>query len=292
MRFYVKLLTLLLLLTQTAWSQNELLFFQTNWGFAGSWEEFFLKTKASGYDGVEIWLPKDEKQQLEVSNGLKKHKLQVIYLCGVNKNLDFEESLLAYKADLIRAISQKPFAINSHTGSDFFTFEQNKKFINLTNELHQKHKIPIYHETHRGRFSYSLPETKRFLTADSNFRLTLDISHWMVVHESLLNKQENLLHEVIQRTDHIHARVGFEEGPQVNHPKAPEWRTALERHLSIWEAIISSHWKAGNPISITTEFGPPNYLPTLPFTRMPLSHQWESNQYIMKAIKERMNIKN
>jgi sugar phosphate isomerase/epimerase len=286
------MLILMLLFTQSVWTQNELLFFQTNWGFEGSWEAFFLKTKSSGYDGVEVWLPKNARVQQEVSKGLKKHQLKVIYLCGTNKSLSFKESLLAYENDLKRAIVQKPYAINSHTGSDFFSFEQNMKFLKLANDLSNKYNIPIHHETHRGRFSYALPETKRYLNSDSAFRLTLDISHWMVVHESLLAQQQQLLDEVMERTDHIHARVGFEEGPQVNNPQAPEWDKALNRHLSIWESIILSHWKTGKPMTITTEFGPPNYLPTAPFTQKPLSNQWEANVFIMKAIKEQMNISN
>ncbi len=292
MKYFLKMLILMLLFTQSVWTQNELLFFQTNWGFEGSWEAFFLKTKSSGYDGVEVWLPKNARVQQEVSKGLKKHQLKVIYLCGTNKSLSFKESLLAYENDLKRAIVQKPYAINSHTGSDFFSFEQNMKFLKLANDLSNKYNIPIHHETHRGRFSYALPETKRYLNSDSAFRLTLDISHWMVVHESLLVKQQQLLDEVMERTDHIHARVGFEEGPQVNNPQAPEWDKALNRHLSIWESIILSHWKTGKPMTITTEFGPPNYLPTAPFTQKPLSDQWEANVFIMEAIKEQMNISN
>jgi sugar phosphate isomerase/epimerase len=286
------MLILMLLFTQSVWTQNELLFFQTNWGFEGSWEAFFLKTKSSGYDGVEVWLPKNARVQQEVSKGLKKHQLKVIYLCGTNKSLSFKESLLAYENDLKKVIVQKPYAINSHTGSDFFSFEQNMKFLKLANDLSNKYNIPIHHETHRGRFSYALPETKRYLNSDSAFRLTLDISHWMVVHESLLAQQQQLLDEVMERTDHIHARVGFEEGPQVNNPQAPEWDKALNRHLSIWESIILSHWKTGKPMTITTEFGPPNYLPTAPFTQKPLSNQWEANVFIMKAIKEQINISN
>lgn len=292
MKYFLKMLILMLLFTQSVWTQNELLFFQTNWGFEGSWEAFFLKTKSSGYDGVEVWLPKNARVQQEVSKGLKKHQLKVIYLCGTNKSLSFKESLLAYENDLKKVIVQKPYAINSHTGSDFFSFEQNMKFLKLANDLSNKYNIPINHETHRGRFSYALPETKRYLNSDSAFRLTLDISHWMVVHESLLAQQQQLLDEVMERTDHIHARVGFEEGPQVNNPQAPEWDKALNRHLSIWESIILSHWKKGKPMTITTEFGPPNYLPTAPFTQKPLSDQWEANVFIMKAIKEQMNISN
>lgn len=33
----------------------------TNWGFQGSHDAFCAKAKAAGYDGVEIWIPGDEK---------------------------------------------------------------------------------------------------------------------------------------------------------------------------------------------------------------------------------------
>ena len=290
MNVFNKILILVISSLQMTLAQNNLLFFQTNWGFEGSWEDFFYKTKNSGYDGVEIWIPSNSTAQEEVSKGLKKYDLKVIYLCGTNRSLPFQESIAAYRNDLMKAIKQKPHAINSHTGSDFFTVKQNNAFLELANELSEIHQIPITHETHRGRFSYALPETKKFLDANSDFQLTLDVSHWMVVHESLLLEQEALLDEVLDRTQHIHARVGFEEGPQVNNPQAPEWKTTLERHLSLWETVIKKRWKEGKIPTITTEFGPPNYLPTEPFTQKPLSNQWEANLFIMNALKERMKL--
>jgi len=36
-------------------SGYSLLIFATNWGFSGSWDEFALKVKQAGYDGMEIW---------------------------------------------------------------------------------------------------------------------------------------------------------------------------------------------------------------------------------------------
>ena len=35
-------------------AQEKLLFFQTNWGNTLSWDAFCEKTKASGYDGIEV----------------------------------------------------------------------------------------------------------------------------------------------------------------------------------------------------------------------------------------------
>ena len=270
------------------YAQNQTLFFQTDWGYNGSVEEFIEKAKNSGYDGIEIWLPADSKKQDIISMALKKFDMKVIFLCGTNNSLPFKESLQEYKSYLQKAINQKPLAINSHTGSDFLSFEQNMAFISAANKLSIASNIPIYHETHRGRFSYSLPETNKYLEKNSNLKLTLDISHWMVVHESLLKNRENLLEQVVFNSDHIHARVGFEEGPQVNDPSAPEWKTALHRHLDIWEAVIQKKWNEEKIVTITTEFGPPNYMPTIPFTEKPLSDQWENNIFIMNMLKERI----
>ena len=270
------------------YTQNKTLFFQTDWGYNGKVEDFIEKAKISGYDGIEIWLPAESKKQKLISKALKEFDMRVIFLCGTNGNLPFEESLEEYKKHLQKAVDQKPIAINSHTGSDFLSFEQNMAFIKAANNLSATSNIPIYHETHRGRFSYSLPETKKYLEANINFRLTLDISHWMVVHESLLKNREDLLEKVVLRSDHIHARVGFEEGPQVNDPSGPEWKIVLDRHLDIWETVIQKNWNEKKIATITTEFGPPNYMPTIPFTRKPLSDQWENNVFIMNMLKDRI----
>ena len=269
-------------------AQNEILFFQTNWGYNGGIEDFIEKAKKSGYDGVEIWLPAEPEKQNIISKALKKFDMKVIFLCGTNRNLTFEESLIEYKNYLKKAIDQKPLAINSHTGSDFLTYDQNMAFIDAANNLSKASNIPIYHETHRGRFSYSLPETIKYLEKNNNLFLTLDISHWMVVHESLLKNQDKFINSVINRSNHIHARVGFEEGPQVNDVKAPEWKSIVDRHLEIWEFIIRKRWDEGKMITVTTEFGPPNYMPTEPVTKKPLSDQWNSNTFIMKSIKDRI----
>ncbi|WP_339715935.1 hypothetical protein [uncultured Kriegella sp.] len=38
-------------------------------------------------------------------------------------------------------------------------------------------------------------------------------------------------------------------------------------------------------VTITTEFGPPNYLPTLRYIQVHVADQWKANVYMMKAIK-------
>ncbi len=269
-------------------AQKEVFFFQTNWGFNEQIETFVKKAKTSGYDGVEIWAPKDSIKQIEISNILNNYNMKVIFLCGSNPSLTFKKSLDEYEKYLKNTLELRPIAVNSHTGSDFYNFNQNMAFLELAEKLSNEYKIPVYHETHRGRFSYSIPETIRYLEKKETLNLTLDISHWIVVHESLLDNREEFLKKIIQRSNHIHARVGFEEGPQINDPSAPEWEKVIERHLDIWEAVIQKTWNENKSATITTEFGPPGYMPTLPFTQKPVSDQWKANVFIMNKLKKRI----
>ena len=270
-------------------AQNKVLYFQTSWGFEGTPEAFIKKAKASGYDGIEIWSPTDKKEQIQISKLLKEQNMKVIYLCGSDPKLSFEKSLVAYKKYLKNTFELNPIAINSHTGSDFYSFSQNMAFIEEATKLSKQYKIPVYHETHRGRFSYSLPKTIEYIEKNKDLVLTLDISHWMVVHESLLLKRADLLQKIIERSNHIHARVGFEEGPQVNDPSAPEWKSVVKRHTDIWNSVVKKITSNNKTPTITTEFGPPNYMPTLPVTQEPISDQWKANLYIMKILKKRLN---
>lgn len=277
-------------MTIQAFSQEKLLFFQTNWGNEQSWDAFCEHAKESGFDGIDIWLPSDKKSQDELRQALKKYDLLLNLMHGTNKGIPFGQSLAQYETNLIALFEWKPVLINCHTGSDFFTIKQNMAYINIANKLSKENGIPVYHETHRGRFSYNLPETNTYVDLIPDLRLTLDISHWMVVHESLLEGKDTQLAQILKRSDHIHARVGYAEGPQVNDPEAPEWESALNRHLDIWEQVIRKGWREHNGVfTITSEFGPADYLQTLPYTRVPVADQWKANVFIMNAIKKRMS---
>ena len=290
MRILLMLVCFLFTISSFSQQAGKLEFYNTDWGRQISWDAFCEKTKAAGYDGLETWFPSDEKSQQELKAALEKYDLKVGFLNGTNKSLPFEESLKSYTAHFKTLITWKPAYINCHTGNDFYSFEQNKAFIDAANKIAKENNIPIYHETHRGRFSYNLPDTKKYIQAIPELKMTLDISHWMVVHESLLENQDIELEEVLDRSYHIHARVGHAEGPQVNDPEAPEWKKAVDRHLDLWEKVIRQKWKTNNTYTITAEFGPADYMPTLPYTRVPVADQWKANLYIMKALKERLKI--
>ncbi len=262
----------------------------TNWGFAGSTDAFCAKAKKAGYDGVELWWPGTAAAQKEMFDALQKHQLQIGFLAGGSdkdpvKHLDQFKQMLdggAYQQ------IQKPLYINCHSGRDYFSMEENGKFIDHTTKVAKETGITICHETHRSRILFAAHVTRQYIQRYPDLRITLDISHWCNVHESLLHDQEETVQLALTRTDHVHARVGHQEGPQVNDPRAPEWADTVKRHLEWWDAIVQMKIKNGaNKLTILTEFGPPHYLPALPYTLQPVADQWGINEYMMQLLRKR-----
>ena len=264
----------------------ELLIFATNWGYSGSWDEFCSKIKKAGYDGMEVWYPGEEQSRKEFLEAIKKYNLKFGLLFGGSDG-DYQKHLQQFKSNLELAASLKPVYINCHSGRDHFSFEQNKAFIDFTAELHVKTGVPLYHETHRGRILYSAPISRQFIEKNSSLRLTLDISHWCNVHESLLGDQSESVKLALSRTDHIHTRVGHAEGPQVNDPRAPEWKDAVSAHFGWWDQVVEQKRREGKLLTMLTEFGPVDYLPALPYTRQPVADQWEINKHMLDTLRTR-----
>ena len=264
----------------------ELFIFATNWGFNGSWDEFCSRIKKEGYDGAEIWYPAEEKLRKEFLATFQKYNLKFGLLFGGSDN-DHQKHLQQFKSTLEAAAALKPVYINCHSGRDHFSFDQNKAFIDFTNDLNSKTKVPIYHETHRGRILYSAPVSRQFMEKNSSLRLTLDISHWCNVHESLLDDQQETVKLAISRTDHIHTRVGHAEGPQVSDPRAPEWKNAVNAHFGWWDQVVEQKRREGKLLTMLTEFGPIDYLPALPYTRQPVADQWEINKHMLDTLRTR-----
>ena len=168
--------------------------------------------------------------------------------------------------------------INSQTGKDHFTEGQNTALIALAGEQ-------VIHETHRGKFSFAAHITKKFIEKIPSLKLTFDISHWVNVAESFLEDQTDAVDLAISRAEHIHARVGYPEGPQVPDPRVAEWHPALEKHLAWWDKILEI--KKENALTITCEFGPKPYMIHSPKGNEPLADQWEVNLYMMNLLKKR-----
>jgi sugar phosphate isomerase/epimerase len=258
----------------------------TGWGYAGSTEEFCLKLKGYGYDGAEFWFPQEGKERNEILSTFKKHNLKYGFLVG-GSDADYTKHFQQFTKALDGAVKFDPVYINCHSGRDHFSFEQNKTFIDATTKAAKDSGVSIYHETHRSRILFAAPVARQFIEKLPDLRITLDISHWCNVHETYLDDQAETLAMTFDRVGHIHARIGHPEGPQVNDPRAPEWKHAVEKHFEWWDKIVNKKKQEGKLMTFLTEFGPIDYMPSLPYTRQPLADQWEINVHMLNTLRAR-----
>lgn len=252
-------------------------FFCPRWGSEQlSWEDFMVKVKSAGYQGVEYAIAADTDQRTldHVWNLAARHQLQLIPQHYDTNSADFHQHYDEYAIWLERIKTYPSVKINSQTGKDFFSFEQNNALIRLAGE-------DVIHETHRGKFSFAAHITKEYLLANSALEITFDVSHWVAVAESFLDDQADALALAISRAQHIHARVGYPEGPQVPDPRVPAWQEAVGRHLNWWSQIAQAQENSPS-LTITPEFGP------FPYLVHDVS-QWDINVFMMELLQRELN---
>ncbi|MBC7887346.1 MAG: sugar phosphate isomerase/epimerase [Ferruginibacter sp.] len=263
-------------------------FFCPHWGSELlPFTDFLSKVKYAGYQGVEMSLPMDIHQRDTIVESIQSQGLKLIAQHWETADKDFDTHLANYKMRLGNLAAVNPLFINSQTGKDYYTIDQNAILINAAAEISAATGIKIIHETHRGKFSFASHITKIYLDLFPALQLCLDISHWCCVAETMLEDQEEAVQKAIRHTHHIHSRVGFTEGPQVMDPRAAEWHDMVELHIKWWQQVIDKNAAAGISTTITTEFGPFPYLQRLPYTRQPMYDQWEVNVYMMNLLRSR-----
>lgn len=267
----------------------KLLFFCPRWGQElVPWDTFLKNVESAGYDGVEASLPLDEKEKEAILNSLQKSGLQFIAQQWETTNKDFDTHCKEYDLRLRNLASVKPLFINTQTGKDYYSFEKNAELMAIARAVSLETGVKIVHETHRGKFSFAAHIAQQYFEKIDDLRITLDISHWCNTAESFLHDQQEAVDLAISRTDHIHSRVGYPEGPQITDPRAPEWKEALDFHMQCWDQVVALK-KSQNAalFTITSEFGAPPYLPLLPYTMQPIVSQWDVNIFMMDLLRAR-----
>jgi sugar phosphate isomerase/epimerase len=265
------------------------LFFCPRWGHEHiEWDVFLNKVKNAGYNGIECGLSLNPDERMEVIALLKKYELMFIAQHWQTVVPDFTRHCQEYEQQLRWLASTRPLFINSQTGKDYYSFEKNKFLIEIAAKIVTDTGVEVIHETHRGKFSFAAHVTREYLEKIPELVLTLDISHWCNTAESFLHDQQDAVDLAISRTRHIHARVGYTEGPQITDPRAPEWKTAVDFHLQCWDRVVANRISMkAEFITITPEFGAPPYLPVFPYTQQPIVSQWDINTYMMQLLRER-----
>lgn len=266
------------------------IYFHATWGLEPlPLEARLTKIKDAGFDGVEIGVPDNEKSVHEIQMILDKLGLLVIVQMWT-KGTTSAEHVASFEKQYLLGQMLKPLHINSHTGRDWFTLEDNLQVFDRAAQLQEKYGVLVLHETHRGRALFCTNSTMKLLDSRPELRLTADFSHWCCVHESLLEQQQMSVDRAIERCDYIHARVGYSQGPQVPDPRDPAWKTALAAHLGWWDKILERRKREGHAFTaLCPEFGPHPYTVNLPNTQKPISDLWEINVSMRDLLRERFS---
>ncbi|WP_300602853.1 hypothetical protein [Niabella sp.] len=269
----------------------QVLYLCPHWGQEQLTPEAFLqKVIGAGYHGIEINPGglQDPHHWITLLRELRRqHKDFIVVAQMVLEEHygtfnQFQEAM-THRLELLTGFD--PLFINSHTGRDYFSFRDNCALIQSAADFSKRYQIPVYHETHRGRFSYALHRMPEYLERFPELELVADYSHWCAVSESMLSFQEHTLGRLTPHIKHIHARVGYEHGPQLPDPFVPAYQQYLNRFTSLWQRILDHHRQQRTVFTICTEAGPVPYMPVNPVNQQPLADQWTINVKILEHLK-------
>jgi hypothetical protein len=265
-------------------------FFYPRWGSEHiPWADFLERVRAAGYAGVE-WFPFGENiDPKTVLQLLSKYKLKYNIVTCVQQSFDTTEAYfrlleeqLAYYGKLAQAFVAPEF-ISVQMGREYFSSADVLEGLRLCERIEKQYGIEILQETHRNKWSYGLHTVMPLLESYPDLKLTLDLSHWFCVSESLLEDRPEELARILPQVRHIHARVGYTQGPQVPDVRKKLYRDIVAIHLALWQQWINLN-KSKSCLTITTEFGPPPYLISSGNRERDNERQWQQNLWMKRYL--------
>lgn len=264
--------------------------FKTLWGHEGTLDEAIQQCKEAGFQGIEATAPSDPVRRRIFFESLENADLEwiaEISTCtpaGVFVPLprcSVEEHLSSLEEGVRLSMEGSPRFINTMAGYDAWSHAEAVRFFEGLVRLQNKYDVVISAETHRGRSTYSPWLTRDILLAVPELRITCDFSHWCVVSERLiLDEEPEILELAAKHAYHIQPRIGYDQGPQVPDPRAPEHHASLVAHERWWDQVWKSMAGRGfTEFTMTPEFGPDGYLQCAPFTLVPVADLWDLNRW-------------
>jgi len=265
------------------------------WGFDGSLSQALEIAERSGFDGLELnihhrALAEDPDGPARLRDAGVPLVLEVVTGGGYVPALacPAEQHLAELEDRLHRCAALAPQRVTVLTGSDSWPLERQGSFLAAALKLAERSCLAVSFETHRSRCLGHPWSSASLLEELPGLRLTADLSHWCVVAERLMTPELAPVLAMADRVDHIHARVGHAQGPQVSHPFAPEHAEALAAHLACWQLFVERARRRGAPPpGFTPEFGPDGYMPTLPFTDRPVADLLTINTAMAQWLRRR-----
>lgn len=267
--------------------------FKTLWGFKGDYEAAAKEALGARFDGMEGAIPEQPGEQNRLAEILEKYGLSYIAeICTAgsyvpDRRADVAAHLASLETKLRSCIRLKPEFVNCIGGCDAWPFDKHLAFFQRAMHLADTFGVKISFETHRSRSLFNPWITRKIVEALPGMQLTCDFSHWCVVCERLIDSELDIIQAIAANAFHIHARVGYDQGPQVPHPAAPEYAHCLAAHQKWWEILWAAQQRRGfRNTTLTPEFGPDGYLHLLPYTQAPVADLWEINRWMADTEKQ------
>lgn len=245
--------------------------YKSLWGMSSSPEESVRRIAGAGYDGVEGAVEEiaDRRRFRALLAEAKLVFIPLIYTEGD----DVSAHLRSFARLTAMAAEFSPSKIVAHAGRDLWSFDDHLRFFEAALRVEEGIGIPIAHETHRRRPLFSPMNAGKILATFPELKINADLSHWCCVTESMLEDHAETIRLAVSQTIHIHARVGYENGPQVSDPRAPEWSVHLATFEGWWAEMFRA--QGDSVVTVTPEYGPPSYMHTIPNTNEPVADLWD-----------------
>jgi hypothetical protein len=230
--------------------------------------------RKTGYEAVEISLRSlpDRSRFLQFLKDQSFQWVPQVFSHDFKPGGTVRQHLASLREQMEECLDRAPLFFNAHSGFDAWSETEAEDFYAEALDLEKELGVPVSHETHRLRY-FGIPwQTRHILHKFPGLRVTCDFSHWVCVCERLLPDLGETIALAAQHCHHLHARVGFAEGPQVPDPSAPEYAAELAAHEAWWDQVWQSQEQRGfTDSTLTPELGPPPYMHTLPHTGVPVA---------------------
>ena len=241
--------------------------------------EKMRRVRAAGFEGIEI--SEGDSESSELMDAIAAESLRTVLVVQAD-----DAGTARRQIDRAKAIGSNFVWIQAAT-----PFHPLKEVVDLVTEARKiaaDHGLPFFVETHRDKFTETLPNCLQLIDAVPDIRFTADLSHLVLIGEFYGWEDEHAIDRlmpILVRTSHLHGRIS--NGEQIQVDVGDGSGQTAQFFVQLWTEAIS-HWLEGagpgDILPFGTELGPPRYAITLPDGKE-FSDRWEQS-LVMKKLAE------
>lgn len=211
-------------------------------------EDWVRSARQAGFDGLQGPPPTAPEQRLLLHEQLQEADLAFIsnLATASDPTVSPNQHLLDLRTAIECSLDLSPLLINACTGSDAWPLPLQIDFFEKILALESEYGIEIAVETSRGRPFFHPWITREIVHQLPELKLACNFAQWCCTTGRLVMEDDpRLLRDLARHGRHLHATVGFQDGPQVPDPRVPARADPLEKHLRWWETVWTAQSHRG-----------------------------------------------